>query len=68
MERFDDPGFDAAYRREIGDFVRWVECGMETCLTRQEGLGCVEVREASRRSAITGGAVVTLPPYAELAS
>ena len=44
-ERFDDLGFDHAYRREIGDFFRWIGSGAEPCLTWMEGLRCVEMME-----------------------
>ncbi|MFN7992426.1 MAG: hypothetical protein U0Q18_02430 [Bryobacteraceae bacterium] len=52
LERYDDLGFDHAYRKEIGDFVRWVTDGTAPCLTWREGLRCVEVIEAAhlRRS------------------
>ena len=65
-ERFDDLGFDHAFRQEFGDFVRWVEGGSEPCLTWREGLRCVEVIEAARRSADEGGSIVNLPLYPEL--
>jgi predicted dehydrogenase len=62
-ERFDDLGFDHAYRREFSDFVRWVTEGAEPCLTWREGLRCVEVMEAAHRSAAEGGTVIPLPLY-----
>lgn len=65
-ERFDDLGFDHAFRREIGDFVRWITEGSEPCLTWREGLRCVEVMEAAHRSARQNGALVQLPLYPEL--
>jgi glucose-fructose oxidoreductase len=65
-ERFDDLGFDHAYRREIGDFVRWITEGRPPCLTWREGLRCVEVMEAAHRSAREQGAVTPLPLYPEL--
>jgi len=65
-ERFDDLGFDRAYRLEIGDFVRWITDGSEPCLTWREGLRCVEVMEAAHRSAREGGRVIELPLYPEL--
>jgi predicted dehydrogenase len=65
-ERFDDLGFDHAYRLEIGDFVRWITEGKEPCLTWREGLRCVEVIEAAHRSAKEGGAIITLPLYPDL--
>jgi predicted dehydrogenase len=66
VERFDDLGFDHAYRKEFGDFVRWITDGTEPCLTWQEGLRCVEVMEAAHSSAEIGGAVIRLPLYPEL--
>ena len=65
-ERFDDLGFQHAYRQEMGDFVNWVVDGTEPCLTWREGLRCVEVMEAAHRSAEAGGAVINLPLYPEL--
>lgn len=64
--RFDDLGFDHAFRREIGDFVRWVTEGKTPCLTWREGLRCVEVMEAAHRSAKQNGAWQSLPLYPEL--
>jgi predicted dehydrogenase len=66
LERFDDLGFDHAFRRELSEFVRWIIHGSEPCLTWREGLRCVEVMEAARRSADEGGAVIRLPLYPEL--
>lgn len=66
VERYDDLGFDFAYRKEIGDFVRWVNDGTEPCLTWREGLRCVEVIEAAHLSAQRGGAVVPLPLHPAL--
>lgn len=65
-ERFDDLGFDHAYRLEFGDFVRWVTEGRTPCLTWREGLRCVEVMEAAQRSADQQGAVISLPLHPEL--
>jgi predicted dehydrogenase len=65
-ERFDDLGFQHAYRRELGDFVRWVQEGTEPCLTWREGLRCVEAMEAAHRSAAENGSVIRLPLYPEL--
>jgi predicted dehydrogenase len=65
-ERFDDLGFDHAYRKEVGDFVRWVTEGTEPCLTWREGLRCVEVIEAAHRSAAANGVCLELPLYPEL--
>jgi predicted dehydrogenase len=65
-ERFDDLGFDHAYRQEIGDFVRWITDGSQPCLTWREGLRCVEVMEAAHRSASENGKVIQLPLYPEL--
>lgn len=65
-ERFDDLGFDHAFRKEIGDFVRWITEGAEPCLTWREGLRCVEAMEAAHRSAKQGGAIIRLPLYPEL--
>ena len=65
-ERFDDLGFDHAYRLEVGDFVRWIKDGRAPCLTWREGLRCVEVMEAAHRSAKQNGVWLTLPLYPEL--
>jgi predicted dehydrogenase len=65
-ERFDDLGFDQAYRLEIGDFVRWITEGKPPCLTWREGLRCIEVMEAARRSADQQGSIISLPLYPEL--
>ncbi len=65
-ERFDDLGFDHAYRLEVGDFVRWINEGRQPCLTWREGLRCVEVMEAAHRSAQQNGAWLNLPLYPEL--
>lgn len=65
-ERFDDLGFDYAYRREVGDFVRWITDGDVPCLTWREGLRCVEVMEAAHRSAQQDGSWQSLPLYPEL--
>src|SRR6185312_920300 len=65
-ERFDDLGFDHAFRKEIRDFVNWVQRGEEPCLTWREGLRCVEGMEAAHHSAARGGAVILLPLHPEL--
>ena len=65
-ERFDDLGFDHAYRREIGDFFRWIGTGAEPCLTWVEGLRCVEMMEGAYRSAQHDGRVVGFPLHPEL--
>ncbi|MDD9987885.1 MAG: Gfo/Idh/MocA family oxidoreductase [Spirochaetaceae bacterium] len=65
-ERFDDLGFDHAYRREIGDFFRWIGTGAEPCLTWVEGLRCVEMMEGAYRSAQQEGRVVEFPLHPEL--
>lgn len=67
-ERFDDLGFDDAYRLEFGDFIRWINDGTKPCLTWREGLRCVEVIEAAQRSADDNGAIMSLPLYPELES
>lgn len=61
LERFDDLGFDRAFRKEIGDFVRWVTEDAEPCLTWREGLRCVEVMEAAHKSARLSGQPIHLP-------
>jgi predicted dehydrogenase len=66
VEIFDDLGFDDAYRRELGDFVRWITDGTPPCLTWREGLRCVEVMEAAHRSADNNGETIPLPLYPEL--
>ena len=63
FERFDDLGFDHAFRQEAGDFVRWIKDGTKPCLTWEEGLRCVEVMEAALRSADENGTVLSLPLY-----
>ena len=65
-ERFDDLGFDHAYRLELGDFVRWIQDGSEPCLTWREGLRCVEGIEAAHRSAAENGTIIRMPLYPEL--
>ena len=65
-ERYDDLGYDHAYRKEIGDFVRWVTNNEQPCLTWEEGLRCVEVMEAAHRSTDQEGAMVKLPLYPDL--
>jgi UDP-N-acetylglucosamine 3-dehydrogenase len=65
-ERFDDLGFDHAYRLEVTDFVRWVTEERPPCLTWVEGLRCVEMMEAAYRSAAAQGEKVQLPLYPEL--
>lgn len=65
-ERFDDLGFDHAYRLEVGDFVRWIQEDRPPCLTWVEGLRCVEMMEAGYRSAEAGGQLIELPLYPEL--
>lgn len=65
-ERFDDLGFDHAYRKEIGDFVRWITDEIEPCLTWREGLRCVEVMEAAHHSVKENGGLFQLPLYPEL--
>ena len=65
-ERFDDLGFDHAFRLEVGDFVRWVQEDRTPCLTWVEGLRCVELMEAAYRSAARGGEMTELPLYPEL--
>jgi predicted dehydrogenase len=64
--RYDDLGFDYAFSKEVGDFVRWIKDGTGPCLTWVEGLRCVEVIEAANRSARENGAWVGLPLYPEL--
>ena len=67
LERFDDLGYDHAFRQEFGDFVHWVANeSFKPCLTWEEGLRCVEVMEAAHRSADEGGAIMTLPLYPDL--
>lgn len=65
-ERFDDLGFNHAYRKEVGDFVRWITEGTAPCLNWVEGLRCVEVMEAAHRSAKQDGTIIHLPLYPEL--
>jgi predicted dehydrogenase len=66
-ERFDDLGFDHAYRLELGDFVKGIDDpGYRGCLGWEEGLRCVEIMEAADRSAVAGGELISLPLYPEL--
>lgn len=65
-ERFDDLGHAHAFRRELGDFVRWITAGAEPCLTWREGLRCVEVMEAAYHSAKQDGPWIQLPLYPDL--
>ena len=70
-ERHEEPGgdpvgADEALRKETREFVRWINCGAEPCLTWKEGLRCVEIIEAARLSARQNGAWMTLPLYPEL--
>lgn len=65
-ERFDDLGFDDAFKLETRDFVRWVQEDRAPCLTWVEGLRCVELMEAAYRSAQAGGQPLDLPLYPEL--
>jgi predicted dehydrogenase len=65
-ERFDDLGYDHAFRLETSDFVRWVQEDRPPCLTWVEGLRCVEMMEAAYRSAEGGGQLIELPLYPEL--
>jgi predicted dehydrogenase len=65
-ERFDDLGFDHAYRKEVGDFVHWITEGRPPCLTWREGFRCVEAMEAAHRSAQEKGTIIKLPLYPEL--
>lgn len=62
-EKFDDLGFDFAYRKELGDFARWITEGSEPCLSWREGLRCVEIMEAARISARQDGKRLQLPLY-----
>ena len=65
-EQFNDPGFDHAYRRELGDFVQWIQSDATPCLTWREGLRCVEVMEGAHRSANENGREICLPLHPEL--
>jgi predicted dehydrogenase len=70
-ERFEEAGGDPvgandALRKETRDFVRWIVDGTEPCLTWREGLRCVEIIEAARRSSKQDGAWIALPLYPEL--
>lgn len=62
----DPVGAREAFRQELGDFVRWITEGRTPCLTWREGLRCVELIEAARRSAREGGAWLQLPLYPDL--
>lgn len=65
-ERFEDLGFKDAYRREVGDFARWISEDRTPCLTWVEGLRCVEMMTAANRSAEQDGKPIALPLYPEL--
>lgn len=71
-ERFEEPsgdpvGVHEAFRRELGDFARWVAGEItEPCLTWREGLRCVELIEAAHLSAKRTGEWLRLPLYPEL--
>jgi predicted dehydrogenase len=66
VERFDDLGFDHAYRRELKDFVDWVREDRTPCLTWIEGLRCVEMMQAAYASADAWGTPTALPLRADL--
>lgn len=66
-ERFElTPDFDAAFRRELGDFLAWITEERPPCLTWVEGLRCVELMEAAEHSVRRGGVPVSLPLYPDL--
>jgi UDP-N-acetylglucosamine 3-dehydrogenase len=70
-EHFEEPGGDPvgakeALGKETSDFVRWIVQGTEPCLTWREGLRCVEVIEAARRSSKQSGSWISLPLYPDL--
>lgn len=66
-ERFEmAPDFDAAFRREVGDFFDWIDKDKPPCLTWLEGLRCVELMEAAELSAQQNGKQVELPLYPAL--
>jgi predicted dehydrogenase len=67
-ERFEDLGFQHAYRKELSDFVRWIREDRPPSLTWREGLRCVEIMEAAHRSADAGGTPIQLPLLPELES
>ena len=60
-ERFDDIGFNEAYRMELTSFADWILDGKPPVLSWEEGLRCVEVMEAAYRSSADGGRPVGLP-------
>lgn len=70
-EHFEEPSGDPvgvhdAFLREVGDFARWITGETDApCLTWREGLRCVEVIEAARRSARQNGEWISLPLYPE---
>jgi len=66
-ERFPiEEDFDPAYRREVGDFVEWIVNDRPPCLTGMDGLRCVELMEASYRSAEKNGTWIDLPLCPEM--
>jgi len=55
--------FPPAFRREIGDFARWVTEDAAPCLTWREGFRCVAMMEAAYRSAEQQGTPVTVAAF-----
>ncbi len=66
-ERFElAADFDAAFRREVRDFLAWITDDAPPCLTWREGLRCVELIEAADLSARSDGRPIALPLYPQL--
>lgn len=70
-ERFEETGdvpigAEEALRREMREFVRWIEEGTEPTLTWEQGLRTVEIIEAAHRSALESGQWQSLPLHPEL--
>lgn len=61
-----DLGALHALRKEMSDFVAWVQEEKDPCLTWREGLRCVEVMETAHHSANQNGDWISLPLYPEL--
>jgi predicted dehydrogenase/sugar lactone lactonase YvrE len=53
----NESGFLHAYTTELRSFARWVMLGETPVLTAWDGLRCVEIMQAARQSAYSGGEV-----------
>ena len=66
IERFDDLGFDHAFRTELRGLIDWIQDGTPPPVDWECGLRAVEAMEAAYRSAEQGGAPIKLPLYPDL--